>query len=81
MRIITDEIIDRFREIKAGTEDARQELHETREQIMEDQFGKIYFPTYIPQYPEIDFDKVSNTINKTYIGLTSMLQGFQKCIA
>ena len=47
LRIITDEIIDRFREIKAGTEDARQELHETREQIMEDQFGKIYFPTYI----------------------------------
>ena len=33
------------------------------------------------QCPEIDFNKVSNTIHKTYIGLTSMLQGFQKCIA
>ena len=25
--------------------------------------------------------KISNSITKTYIGLTSMLQGFQKCIA
>ena len=33
------------------------------------------------QYPEIDFNKISNTIHKTYIGLTGMLQGFQKYIA
>ena len=31
--------------------------------------------------PEINFNKISNTIHKTYIGLASMLQGFQKCIA
>ena len=36
---------------------------------------------YFSEYPEIDFNKVSSTIHKTYIGLTSMLQGFQKCIA
>ena len=33
------------------------------------------------QCPEIDFDKISNIIHKTYIGWTSMRQGFQKCIA
>ena len=33
------------------------------------------------QCPEIDFNKVSNTIHKTYIGLSNMLQGFQKCMA
>ena len=33
------------------------------------------------QCPMINFDNVLNTIHKTYIGLTSMLQGFQKCIA
>ena len=33
------------------------------------------------QYPEINSNKVLNTIHKTYMGLTSMLQGFQKCIA
>ena len=35
---------------------------------------------YDPQCPEVIFNKVSNSINKTYIGLASMLQGFQKCI-
>jgi len=30
---------------------------------------------------EINFDKISTTIHKKYIGLTSMVQGFQKCIA
>ena len=35
----------------------------------------------ISQCPEVDFNKISNSIHKTYIGLTSMLQGFQKCIA
>ena len=33
------------------------------------------------QCPEINSNKISNTIHKNYIGLTSMLQGFQKCIA
>ena len=33
------------------------------------------------QCPEINFNKTSNNIHKTYMGLTSMLQGFQKCIA
>ena len=33
------------------------------------------------QCPEINFNKISNTIHKNYIELTSMLQGFQKCIA
>ena len=32
------------------------------------------------QYPKINSNKVLNTIQKTYIGLTSK-QGFQKCIA
>ena len=45
----------------------------------------IYLHLYnhvIPsQCPEINFDKASNTIYKIYIGLISMLQGFQKCIA
>ena len=27
------------------------------------------------------FDKILGTINKTYPGLISILQGFQKCIA
>ena len=36
---------------------------------------------YIPQCPEINFDKISTTIHKTYKGLTSMPQGFQKYIA
>ena len=35
----------------------------------------------ISQCPEINFDKISNTIHKKYIELTSMLQGFRKCIA
>ena len=35
----------------------------------------------ITQCPEINFNKISNTIHKNYIGFTSMLQGFQKCIA
>ena len=35
----------------------------------------------IPQYPEINFDKISNNIHKNYIRFTIMLQGFQKCIA
>ena len=34
-----------------------------------------------PQCPEINSNKTSNTIHKNYIGLTSMFQGFQKCIA
>ena len=42
-------------------------------------FGR--FPMSLAQCPEIDFNKVSNTIHKTYIGLTSMLQWFQKHIA
>ena len=29
---------------------------------------------YIAQYPEMNFNKISNTIQKTYIGLTSMLK-------
>ena len=35
----------------------------------------------LTQYPEINSNNVLNTIHKTYIGLTSMLKGFQKCIA
>ena len=35
----------------------------------------------LTQYPEINSNKVLNTIHKTYVGLTSMLQGFQKYIA
>ncbi len=30
---------------------------------------------------EAILDTISNNINKTYIGLISVLQGFQKCIA
>ena len=33
------------------------------------------------QCAEINYDKILNNIHKTYIGLTRMLQGFQKCIA
>ena len=33
------------------------------------------------QCPEVDFNKVSNTIHKTYLRLTSMPQRFQKYIA
>ena len=33
------------------------------------------------QCPEINSNKISNIIHKNYLGLTSMLQGFQKCIA
>ena len=33
------------------------------------------------QYAEAVFNKTLGTINKTYPGLISMLQGFQKCIA
>ena len=28
------------------------------------------------QCPEVDFNKISNSIHKTYIGLISILQGF-----
>ena len=35
----------------------------------------------ISQCLKIDFNRISNSINKNYMGLTSMLQGFQKCIA
>ena len=34
-----------------------------------------------PQRAEAILNKISNNINKTYIGLISVLQGFQKCIA
>ena len=34
-----------------------------------------------PQCPGIDFNKILNSTHKKYIGLTSMLQGFPKCIA
>ena len=33
------------------------------------------------QRAEEILNKISNNINKTYTGLTSVLQGFQKCIA
>ena len=33
------------------------------------------------QCPEINSNKILNNIHKNYIGLTSILQGFQKCIA
>ena len=33
------------------------------------------------EFPEINFDKISKTIHKKYIRLTSMLQGFQKYVA
>ena len=36
---------------------------------------------YKIQWAESAFDKILGTINKTYTGLISMLQGFQKCIA
>ena len=39
------------------------------------------FSMPLSQFPEISFNKISNEIHKTYIELTSMLQGFQKCIA
>ena len=32
-------------------------------------------------HAEAVFDKISDTRNKTYLGLISMPQGFQKCIA
>ena len=35
----------------------------------------------ITQKAEAILNKISNNINKTYIGLISVLQGFQKCIA
>ena len=34
-----------------------------------------------PQRAEAILNKISNIINKIYIGLISLLQGFQKCIA
>ena len=43
--------------------------------------NQIFVQIQNSQYPEINSNKVLNTIYKTYIGLTSMLQGFQKCIA
>ena len=33
------------------------------------------------QRAEAKLNKISNNINKTYTGLISVLQGFQKCIA
>ena len=33
------------------------------------------------QWAELILGKISNIINKTYTGLISVLQGFQKCIA
>ena len=35
----------------------------------------------LTQRAEENLNKISNNINKTYTGLTSMLQGFHKCIA
>ena len=35
---------------------------------------------FLLQCPEINFD-ILNTIHEAYVGLTSMLQGFQICIA
>ena len=49
-----------------------------RNRLNENKFWK--FENY-PQCPEINSNKILNTIHKNYIGLTSMLQGFQKCIA
>ena len=34
----------------------------------------------VAQQAEAFFDKILDTINETYPGLISMLQGFQKCI-
>ena len=33
------------------------------------------------QCPEINLNKILSAIHKTYTGLTSMFQGFQKCTA
>ena len=35
----------------------------------------------LPQRAEVILNKISNNINKTYSGLISVLQEFQKCIA
>jgi len=35
----------------------------------------------LAQRAEEILNKISNNINKTYAGLISVLQGFQKCIA
>ena len=47
--------------------------------------GMIWIPGNVlderAQRPEIKFNEILNTIHKNYMGLTSMLQGFQKCIA
>ena len=32
------------------------------------------------QCPDINSNKISNTIHKNYVGFTSILKGFQKCI-
>ena len=37
-----------------------------------------HFTMFLSQCPEVNLNKISNSIHKTYIGLTSMLQGFQK---
>ena len=37
--------------------------------------------TYEAQRAEAILNQISNNINKTYIRLISVLQGFQKCIA
>ena len=43
---------------------------------------KWWYPVYSsPQRAETILNKISNIINKTYTGLMSVLQGFQKCIA
>ena len=39
------------------------------------------FSMPLSECPKISFDKISNTIQKIYIGLTSMLQEFQTSIA
>ena len=42
---------------------------------------KSFFSGYISQRAEAILNEFSNNINKTYTGLISVLQGFQKCIA
>ena len=41
--------------------------------------SKIFI--FNPQCRDINFNRISNTVHKRYMGLTNMLQGFQKCIA
>ena len=40
LRIITTEIMDRFTDIKAKTDEARQDLHETQEKIKDNQLQR-----------------------------------------